>query len=585
MFSSYKTLVLILSAMLMGSLSSVAVAAKSKNVQNAFGSAKPDSHKHLERKKTYFFTEAVRQKEAGNYDAAIDLLTECYYIDRKDAAVAFEFADIYSKIGDEDRAMKMSHLAATLDQKNIWYKMTLAELYLKNKRPADAVELYEEIENLRPDLEEIDYRLAGLYLQSRQYDKGLQALNRLEKKVGVDENISLEKYHMLQMQGKKKKALAEIEKLSKTFPLNVDYKIFLAMAYLNDSNLVAAERVVDEADKIEPNNEKVITQKLAICSAKGHTDEADAVVLSYVKSDDVEIGEKLKLITDYFSNDTRVDFAEMCFNSLVEQYPDDAMARAYYSTFCLMQRKDTAAEVQLKELVRIDPEYEQGWQDLISIYMHRADSAALSAVSDSALKYLPDSPSLLVIKALSLSLQLKNEESLAMYHKALGAYERNQPDNKAAKADVYMYIGDIYAQNEVPDSAFAYYEKSYELNPFNDLLLNNFAYYLSVYNRDLDRAEQMSGTALKQNPNNVSYLDTYAWIFFRKKEYSMAKIFMQQAMDKGGITNAVCVEHYGDILYMSGEKDEAMEWWKRAAEIGGGSNLLNKKIETGTYVE
>jgi hypothetical protein len=65
----------------------------------------------------------------------------------------------------------------------------------------------------------------------------------------------------------------------------------------------------------------------------------------------------------------------------------------------------------------------------------------------------------------------------------------------------------------------------------------------------------------------------------------MAKLFMQQAIDKGGDKNGVCVEHFGDVLYMSGDKDEAMIWWKRAAEIGGGSDLLNKKIETGTYVE
>lgn len=250
-----------------------------------------------------------------------------------------------------------------------------------------------------------------------------------------------------------------------------------------------------------------------------------------------------------------------------------------------MQRNDTAAEVQLKELVRIDPMFEQGWQDLVGIYMQRNDTASLSRTCDSALVYLPESPSMLAIKGLSLSLYGGFESAVAMYQKSLESYKKNQPENKAAQADINMYIGDIYAQKDIPDSAFAYYEKSYELNPNNDLLLNNFAYYLSVYNRDLDRAEQMSALALKANPNNVSYLDTYAWIFFRKKDYMMAKLFMQQALDKGGDKNGVCVEHFGDVLYMSGDKDEAMIWWKRAAEIGGGSDLLNKKIETGTYVE
>ena len=212
-------------------------------------------------KMNYFFSEAVRQKEKGNYAAAVDLLTECYYLDKTNAAVAFEFADIYDSVGDEHNALQMAHLAAEADPKNIWYKIFLAEKYLKNKRVGDAIQTYEQIEKLRPDLDDIDYRLAGLCLQTKQYDKTLQALNRLEKKIGIDASITSEKYHMYQMQGKRKKATAEMERLCRAYPMNIDYRLALSEVYLsNDSDMLKAEQVVNEADKIEPNNLNVLKQ-------------------------------------------------------------------------------------------------------------------------------------------------------------------------------------------------------------------------------------------------------------------------------------------------------------------------------------
>ena len=41
-------------------------------------------------------------------------------------------------------------------------------------------------------------------------------------------------------------------------------------------------------------------------------------------------------------------------------------------------------------------------------------------------------------------------------------------------------------------------------------------------------------------------------------------------------------EHYGDILYRSGEHQEALKMWKKAAEMGGGvSEELNDKLQSG----
>jgi len=47
--------------------------------------------------------------------------------------------------------------------------------------------------------------------------------------------------------------------------------------------------------------------------------------------------------------------------------------------------------------------------------------------------------------------------------------------------------------------------------------MNNYAYYLSEEKTDLKKAEKMSAKAVEKEPNNSTYLDTYAWIFTNRK--------------------------------------------------------------------
>lgn len=51
---------------------------------------------------------------------------------------------------------------------------------------------------------------------------------------------------------------------------------------------------------------------------------------------------------------------------------------------------------------------------------------------------------------------------------------------------------------------------------------------------------------------------------FEKKRYTEARIYIDQAMKSGGDSSQVIVEHCGDIYYMLGEKDKALEYWKKA---------------------
>jgi tetratricopeptide (TPR) repeat protein len=117
-------------------------------------------------------------------------------------------------------------------------------------------------------------------------------------------------------------------------------------------------------------------------------------------------------------------------------------------------------------------------------------------------------------------------------------------------------------------------------------VLNNYAYFLSLRNTNLDKAEAMSKKSNELSKANSSYLDTYAWILYAQKKYSDAKIWMEKALAVDGNKSPVLLEHYGDILYQLDMKDLSMEYWIKAKNAGpGASDFLDKKIQEKRLIE
>ena len=134
-------------------------------------------------------------------------------------------------------------------------------------------------------------------------------------------------------------------------------------------------------------------------------------------------------------------------------------------------------------------------------------------------------------------------------------------------SDFYSIMGDLYHIKKMNTEAYAAYDSALVYKPDNIGALNNYAYYLSVERKDLDKAEEMSYKTVKAEPTNNTYLDTYAWILFEKGKYVEARIYIDQALQNGGDTSSVVVEHGGDIYFHNGEPEKALEYWKKAEKL------------------
>jgi len=146
------------------------------------------------------------------------------------------------------------------------------------------------------------------------------------------------------------------------------------------------------------------------------------------------------------------------------------------------------------------------------------------------------------------------------------------------KGQFLANLGDSYNQDKNNIKSDSCYDKALDLNPNDIYVLNNYSYYLSMRMEKLEKAEEMSKKSNELEPNNASYLDTYAWILYASKKYADAKVYMEKALAIDGNKNPVLLEHYGDILYRLDIKEIAFEYWNKAKIAGKGSDFLEQKI-------
>ena len=174
----------------------------------------------------------------------------------------------------------------------------------------------------------------------------------------------------------------------------------------------------------------------------------------------------------------------------------------------------------------------------------------------------------------------QNDEALDVLSRGLRRVNTDKD-----KALLYNLRGDFHHTLGNTPEMYADYDSTLIYDPENINVLNNYAYYLSVEGRDLKRAQRMSAKTLEAEPLNATYLDTYAWILFRMKKYQEALGYMEKALRYLDRDNPEIYEHYGDVLFMCGEKEKALENWHKAVQFNSTSPTLDQKIKQQKYLE
>ena len=268
------------------------------------------------------------------------------------------------------------------------------------------------------------------------------------------------------------------------------------------------------------------------------------------------------------------------FDRMMEQDLDDPQVPMLYAQYLLSKSMEAEAVPVLEQVVDLDPTNKAARLMLISAAIKKEDYKQIIKVCEPGIEATPDALDFYYYLAIAYHQAEQPDSVLSVCTKAL---ERVTTDTrKEIVSNFYSIMGDIYHTKKQMKEAYAAYDSALVYNPSNIGTLNNYAYYLSLRNERLALAEKMSSQAVAMESDNATYLDTYAWVLYKRGEYSQARYYIKLAIEKDKDPSGVLYEHYGDILYRSGEHQEALKMWKKAAEMGGGvSEELNDKIQSG----
>ena len=533
----------------------------------------------------YNFHTGNKEKILGNFEAAANHYAQCIKIDHSKATPFYELAGIYIHLNKHDYALEFAKQAVEIDPTNQWFCVQYADLLQKNKQYDKAVNVYEKLVKSWPGNMDFNLELANALLMAGKNPDAIKIYDHIEETIGVNEEISIQKQRIYLSQGSHDKAIAETKKLIKAFPSEPTYYGMLADLYqsggMDDKALETFKQILE----LEPENPFV---HLSLADFYNRTDQHEIAFLHLEKAfvnEELDIDTKVKILLSYYvlteeKNDLK-DEAFTLADKLVKTHPNEAKSYAIYGDFLLRENKLEEAREQFRKAVALEKSKFVVWNQLLILDSQLNDFEAMGKESNEALELFPTQPSLYLFNGIANSQKKQYEKAIEMLEAGLTMVI----DNKPMEAQFYSSLGDAYyriAEHEKSDKAF---EKALEIEPENFYVLNNYSYYLSLRGENLERAAEMSKKSNELMPNNSSFLDTYGWILFMQGKYSEALIWLEKAMENGGVKSGVILEHLGDTYSKLNETLKAVEYWEKAKNAGGGSEQLDKKIKERKLVE
>ncbi len=542
--------------------------------ENGAGELDPKMQVSLERR----FIDAIREKHLGNYEEALKLFEEVTRRDPANDAAHYELSQLYYGSGLMELSLSHAKKAVELVPENKWYQLLLADIYSSIYKFEEAAAVYEQIVDKFPEEYELYLDWAYMNLKAENYEKAIQAYDELEKIVGIDESISFQKQSIFLRMNDLNSAVAEIEKLIAEFPEKTEYYTVLADMYEVNGDQESAAKVYQRMIDANPDNPAAQMALAKIKYNEGDIPGYFELMSEAFRSPNLDVDSKIMVLYTYIehyeSRQEEWEDAEALAEILVEAHPEEAKSYAIQGDLKYLADKLEEAQVSYRKSLEFEDGVYNVWQQILLIDADLLDYDAMLEDAERAIERFPNQSLPNFFLGVAQSHFNQNEKAIRSYGRAL----MMSSTNLNLKSQIYSNLGDLYHSIGEFKASDSCYSASLDIDPNNAFVLNNYAYFLSLRNDNLDEAEKMSKRSNELMPGNASFEDTYAWILYQKGDYKKAKEWIEKALSNEPTANSVLLEHYGDILYKLGEIDQAVEQWNKALNAGGDADLIGRKI-------
>ena len=524
---------------------------------------------------------AVARYNERDIDSAVSILKEVVADDPQNDGAWYYLGQCAIAKNDPETAEQCYRMASEIDQSNFWYRYRLARLYAVTSRAELTVDMYEKLLEDFPKKSDLYFDLVELYGSQQEYEKALETLKEIETVFGMTESIAVYRFNLLRMLNRQEEAFQSLQDYNKEYssPFILATLADYEMAMYNDSTALA---YYDEALELAPDYSPALLGKAEALRMTRRYEEYFNVLDKYIVTEDTPAGAKGDYLmavvqrTDPKFVSTFQPQLDTVMNKVLKVHPKDsillhAAAVYYYST----DRMDQAKK-HFKANLEAWPESFAAAATYVEFLMYAQEWEDLSREGRKAFERFPKETAFLEMASMG-------DYNLEEYDKVLDLCQKVlevAPRDSSKTLRAWSTMGDIYHQLGDDKKAYKAYDKALKINPDYVYVLNNYAYYLSVEGKKLKKAYSMSKKAIEAEPDNATYLDTFGWILYLQGKALEAKPFFKHAMLYGGKDSVVIMDHYAEVLFALKEYDLALVYWNLALQKNKGEiKGLEEKVK------
>ena len=543
---------------------------------------------------SFFFNEALKNRLQGDYNKSVEMYINCLKIDDTSAAVPYEIAKILYGSNDLENANKFINMALANDNdSNKFYIELAVDIKVALQKYNELLPLVDKLIKSEPyDVQA--YLLASkIATEIKKYDLAINYLESVPDAELYEDYILPSKYDILMKSGKQKKAYKLIYQKYKKNPKSAKYNFYMSdysFRTLKNQDGIGYLKIATECPDGDIYNFDMANIMLKLNYIESFKVYSMAGFSSPNISSDVKFN---KLVSSLQSKDVPLSDADKhlfytaAFDTLIAQYPDNEQFYLLYAEFCSAENNINKSIMLYEKLHSISSLSSEAWRDFLFklSYVERYDDVL--TYSTEALLTYPDEPILLLLQGDSYVIKEQYANAikpLKHSYSLLSSISNSNVNN--LKVSVMNALATAYFYTDSASSAYAYFEEILKIDQYDVSALNNYSYYLSLKKENLDYAEQMARKANDIRPGNPTFLDTYAWVLYQKKNYSEALFIIERAIDliNKDKNNSEIYDHYGDILYMNNNAEKAIDYWRKSYESKK-SDIVKMKIDAGKIVE
>lgn len=527
----------------------------------------------------YALIEAVKQKNLGNLPEAIKLYRLVIKEKPDCDAAYFELGTIYLMTKQFDLARKNLQDAYMIDPDNKWYTLAYLNALGAGEDYKTIVRILKDKKKKDPDEVEWEYQLASVLFTKEKYGKSIRILNNIEKERGFSEKITLLKASVYESQEKYDLAKLEIEKVMNLFPEAIQFRIVAAELSTRSGNESEAAEYYHKILEMDSTNIFALTNLTDYYRKKKDYRNSFKYLASSFNNTQIDVQRKTAILSYYLSENEFVTKypkeLERLLDVFVRIHPDEPEGRFMAADFFIETREYDKAYMQLKAYLERNRGSYPLYMQAILLANAASKNKELIMMSDRALEQYPDSTDIRFFKGIGLyeeaeyKLLVENFEGISFDEYSVKEYV-SQSKMLFAEA---LYRLEDYSRS---DSLF---EELITEDPDNYMVLNNYSYYLAERGANLRMAKEWSKKAIVNNPENATFLDTYAWVLFKLEEFEEAEEHILNALEKGGMNDPEVNEHAGDIQVALDSLEIAKSYYQKAIILGGNRVKLEVKIE------